>query len=143
MAAAFVTSLTLEKFYDSSQPREFALLLLITVGITTVVWLSVTFLTSPEPRATLLSFYRRVRPSAAMWGPVAREATDVVPQRDGLFNLVDWLCGVAMIYAFLFGTGHLIFGETTLGVSFILGGIVLGAVIYRDLNKRGWETLAR
>jgi len=139
MFTAFVVSLTLQFLFnlDESEPEDFAYLLLITVATTTAVWLSVTFMTKPEPREHLLAFYRRVRPSAALWGPVAREATDVVPQKDGMLNLVDWLCGVGMIYSFLFGTGKLILGETTLGVILLLAGCVFGAVIYRDLNKRG------
>ena len=113
MAAAFVTSLLLRSQFHltESDPREFAYMVLCTVAVTSVVWLGVTFLTKPEPRDVLLAFYRRVRPSPLLWGPVAREATDVVPQKDGMFNLVDWLCGVAMIYSFLFGTGKIIFGE--------------------------------
>jgi Na+/proline symporter len=89
MIAAFVTSLTVQFGFrlNESDPKEFAYIVLATVSVTTIVWLSVTFLTRPEPKETLLAFYRRVRPSAALWGPIAREATDIVPQRDGLFNL--------------------------------------------------------
>ena len=145
MIAAFVTSLTAQYAFGLSEadPREFAYIVLITVGVTTVVWLSVTFLTKPEPNHTLLAFYRRVRPSAALWGPIAREATDVVPQRDGLFNLLDWLSGVLMIYAFLFGMGKIIFGEIGLGLAFLAAGLIFGAIIYRDLSRRGWETVGR
>jgi hypothetical protein len=145
MIAAFVTSLTAQYAFGLSEadPREFAYIVLITVGVTTVVWLSVTFLTKPEPNHTLLAFYRRVRPSAALWGPIAREATDVVPQRDGLFNLLDWLSGVLMIYAFLFGAGKIIFGEIGLGLAFLAAGLIFGAIIYRDLSRRGWETVGR
>ena len=144
MVAAFVTSLILQLGFglSESKPGEFAYLVLITVAVTTVVWLAVTFLTRPESKEVLLSFYRRVRPSAALWGPIAREATDVVPRKDGLFNLMDWLCGVAMIYAFLFGAGKIIFGQVLLGLSFVAAGLIFGSVIYADLNKRGWETIA-
>jgi SSS family solute:Na+ symporter len=143
MITAFVTSLSLQFAFhlDESKPEEFAYLLLITVAVTTAVWLSVTFLTKPEPEAQLLIFYRKVRPSAAMWGPVAKKATDVVPQKDGMLNLVDWLCGVGMIYAFLFGTGKIILGETLLGTGFLVVGVILGMIIYRDLSKRGTEIL--
>jgi Na+/proline symporter len=143
MIAAFVTSLTVQFGFhlNQSEPREFAYIVLATVSVTTIVWLAVTFLTKPEPKETLLAFYRRVRPSAALWGPIAREATDVIPVRDGVFNLVDWLCGVAMIYAFLFGAGKIIFGQGGLGLAFIGAGLGLGGVIYRDLNKRGWKVV--
>jgi Na+/proline symporter len=145
MAAAFVTSLFLRSFFrlSESDPREFATIVLCTVAVTSAVWLGVTYLTKPEPKEVLLSFYRRVRPSALLWGPIAREATDVVPQKDGMFNLIDWLCGVGMIYAFLFGTGKIIFGEMGMGVLFWLAGFVFGAIIYVDLNRRGWETVGK
>ena len=145
MAAAFITSTTLQYgfHFDESKPEEFAYLLLITVAITTSVWLAVTFLTKPEPRETLLSFYRRVHPGVALWGPIAKEASDIPDQRDGVSNLIDWLCGVGMIYSFLYGTGQLILGDSRWGIGFLCLGLVLGWNIYRDLNKRGWATLAK
>ncbi len=144
MTAAFVTSLTLQVGFglSESEPREFAYLVLLTVAVTTVVWLAVTFLTKPEPKEVLLDFYRKVRPSAALWGPIAREANDVRPQKDGLFNLVDWLLGVAMIYTFLFGAGNIIFGRPGPGAIFLAGGLACGMIIYRDLNRRGWKVIA-
>jgi Na+/proline symporter len=143
MLAAFVTSLTLQFFFklDESNPLDFAYLLLCTVGVTTAVWLSVTMLTKPEPMETLLAFYRCVRPSGALWGPVARAATDVTPQKDGMLNLIDWFSGVGMIYAFLFGTGKIILGEPLLGAIFLVAGAGFGAVIYRDLAKRSSEII--
>jgi Na+/proline symporter len=144
MIGAFVTSLILKLGFglNESKPAEFAYLVLITVAVTTIIWLAVTFLTRPEQKDVLLSFYRRVRPSAALWGPIAKEATDIVPRKDGLFNLLDWLSGVAMIYAFLFGAGKIIFGQVLLGLAFLAVGLIFGGVIYVDLNKRGWETIA-
>jgi TM2 domain-containing membrane protein YozV len=113
------------------------------MGITTIVWLTVTYCTNPEPKELLLSFYRRVRPSPGFWGQIAKEAVDVVPTNDGIFNLVDWLSGVAMIYSFLFGIGKIILGETVAGCIFLAAGIVFGGIIYIDLNKRGWETVGK
>ena len=144
MIAAFTTSLTVQVGFhlSESDPKEFAYIVLVTVGVTTAVWLAVTFLTKPEPKEILLAFYRRVRPNAALWGPIAREATDVIPQKDGLFNLMDWLLGVAMIYALLFGVGKIIFGQLVIGVVLMAGGLAFGAVIYKDLNRRGWKVVS-
>jgi hypothetical protein len=111
--------------------------------MTTAVWLSVTFLTKPEPKNILLAFYRRVRPSAYLWGPIAKEATEVKGQSDGLFDLIDWLSGVAMIYGILFGTGKILLGEPIVGIIYLLAGVVFGAIIFLDLNKRGWETIGK
>jgi hypothetical protein len=72
---------------------------------------------------------------------VARAATDVVPQKDGMLNLLDWFCGVVMIYAFLFGTGKIIFGETLTGLVFLAVGAGFGALIYRDLARRSADII--
>jgi Na+/proline symporter len=144
MVTAFVTSLTVQFGFhlNESDPKEFAYIVLATVSVTTIAWLAVTFRTKPEPKDTLLAFYRRVRPSAALWGPIAKEAADIVPQRDGLFNLMDWLLGVAMIYAFLFGAGKIIFGQLLTGLIFLAVGLSFGAVIYNDLSRRGWKVVS-
>ncbi len=141
MAAAFITSLTLTFGFklDEGNPVDFAWLLLITVGITSVVWLTVTFLTQPEPKEILLSFYRRVRPNPAFWGPIAAEATDVSPERDGLFNLGNWLAGCLMIYAFLFGAGKIILGEPATGIVFLSAGLIAGGYIYFGMERKGWK----
>src|SRR5207302_1215176 len=76
MIAAFVVSVLLQTVggLDSDLPLDFAHIVLITVAVTTVVWLAVTFLTRPESEATLVAFYRRTRPSRMGWGPVAARA---------------------------------------------------------------------
>ena len=125
--------------FEESRPEQFAWLLLITTAVTTAVWLTVTLVTPPEPRPVLVAFYRRVRPNAGGWKPVAAEAPDIVPQHDGLFNLVNWLSGVVMIYAFLFGAGKLILGEPLTGFGFLAVGLLAGAVIYRGMGRRAWQ----
>jgi solute:Na+ symporter, SSS family len=144
MACAFVVSVVLQVWFkfDEGDPVQFAHLLLITVSITTAVWLIVTFLTKPEPKDVLLSFYRKVRPNVRMWGPIAKEATDVIPVKDGLFNLRNWFCGVAMIYCILLGTGKILLGAPLFGIILLVIGLALGAVLYFGMKKRGWESLA-
>jgi Na+/proline symporter len=143
MIAAFVVSIVLQFGFGlrEEQPKEFAVLLLITVVATTAAWLAVTFMTKPEPREILLSFYRKVRPSAALWKPIAAEAPDVVPEENGFVNMLNWLCGVLMIYSFLFGTGKIIFGETVSGLALVFAGLLLGSVIYRSMARYGWRML--
>ncbi len=143
MAASFVVSLGLQLGlgWRTDHPREFAWTVLVTVGASTAAWLATTWLTPPEPRDTLLAFYRRVRPSAALWGEIPALATDVVPARDGLRNLLDWAAGCVLVYAILFGVGKILFGETALGVSLLALAAAAGGVIYRDLERRGWRSV--
>ncbi len=46
-----------------------------------------------------------------------------------------------MIYLALFGPGKLIFGETALGVTFLVGAAIAGTFVYWNLNRRGWKVL--
>jgi Na+/proline symporter len=144
MAVSFAVSIVLQLGFGfrSGDPLGFAWIVLITVAASSASWLATTWLTRPEPMETLLAFYRRVRPGAALWGPVATAATDVVPTRDGLLNLMDWAAGCVLVYASLFGVGKLIFGETALGSAILALAAGAGWLIYWDLDRRGWRAVA-
>jgi len=143
MLAAFITSITLQGVLhmDSDDPRSFAWIMIITVSITTVVWLAATFLTPPEPREVLVTFYRRTRPSLAGWKPIAALAPEVKPVSDLWRNAMDWVAGLVLIYGVLFGTGKLLLHETGLGAGLLACGLAGGAVIYFDLSRRGWSAV--
>ena len=143
MLAAFVTSVVLQtgSGLDTDNPREFAWIMLITVGVTTAVWLATTFLTEPESKETLVSFYRRARPGVTGWKPVALLAPDVRASRNGMYNLLDWACGCVLIYGALFGVGKLLLGETSTGLWLLAAGLTGGAIIYWDLSRRGWSSV--
>jgi hypothetical protein len=143
MTSAFAVSVTLQTVFDldSARPVEEATIMLTTVGITTVVWLAATFATAPESSETLVAFYRQTAPSLAGWRPIAKLAPDVKPRRDGLANLLDWICGCVLIYGLLFGVGKLLLGETTAGLVLTVVGLAAGVVIYRDLSRRGWSSV--
>lgn len=143
MVAAFVSSLTYQRVFSwkESDPLDFAYLVLATTATTTATWLITTYLTKPEPKEVLVNFYRLVRPTASFWKPVARLAPEVEPDRHLLNNFLDWLAGVAMVYGFLFGLGHLLFSRYLEGGVFIFLGISCAYFIYRDLSRRGFRTL--
>jgi SSS family solute:Na+ symporter len=143
MLTAFVVSASLQIGWklDTNKPVDFAWIMIITVAITTVVWLAATFITNPEPRDVLIAFYARTRPSAFGWGPIAKLRPDVKPSRDGLSNLLDWIAGCVLIYGVLFGTGKILLHETGIGIALLAAGLAGGAVIYWDLSRRGWSVV--
>jgi len=124
MAAALIFSLAaqLGLGLSADDPRGFAQLLLLTTAATTVVWLAVTYLTAPEPAASLRTFYWRVRPGGPGW-------TAIVPTAgvDGALGvgLVQWALGCAVVYLGLFGIGGLVLGRPVRGAIAVLAALAL------------------
>jgi Na+/proline symporter len=117
---ATITSLTIPQRFTPGDPNADAWIMLITVAVTTVTWVAVTFMTSPEPDAVLQSFYRRVRPGGAGWRRVARESGfGPEPIPGGTMAWSHWIAGVVAVYASLFGIGKVIFGEWLLGTGLL------------------------
>jgi len=57
------------------------------------------------------------------------------------YNLLDWIAGCVMIYGSLFGVGKMLLKDYTTGLVFLAVALAAGAVIYRDLSRRGWSSV--
>jgi solute:Na+ symporter, SSS family len=137
MVAAASVSLYLQIYlkWDSEQPRDFAYLMLVTVAITTVVWLVVTLVTSPEPTERLIKFYRRVCPGGPGWKRIAAVAGSENEGSRLSAEIVNWACGCVLIYASLFAIGKLIFKEWGAGIMLATVAIVAAMVIAWNLTR--------
>src|SRR5579862_5951670 len=71
MATAMFVSVGLRftGWHTGGSAADSAARALLTTGVTTVVWVLVTFATSPEPQAVLVQFYRKVHPHVSGWKP--------------------------------------------------------------------------
>ena len=139
MICAAVVSIFLQSVlkWDSDRPRDFAYLMLVTVGTTTVVWIAVTMLTPAEPVEKLVAFYRRVQPEGPGWTGIAAEAGLSASHARGSLSLqlFNWVLGCALIYGSLFGIGKLIFKEWAAAAIFLLIAFAAGVLISRNLSR--------
>jgi solute:Na+ symporter, SSS family len=133
--AALVTSalvsnaIILGHVFPDSDPNAQAETLLVTVPITTLVWLVVTFLTPAESRETLTNFYQKVRPHALGWRPIERIAP-AGPQEESLgVTVLDWIAGCGLVYATLFGIGKLVLGDLGQGLVYLAVAALCGCLI--------------
>jgi len=140
MVASFVVSLVaisvIKPRFPDGDLRADAWVMLVTVAISTVVWIVVTFATAPEPEATLQSFYRRVRPGGPGWAKVSERGgfgREGIP--GGALAWTNWIAGIVAVYSSLFGIGKLILGEMTTGLVMLVVAVAAFAWIARSFRE--------
>ncbi len=143
MAASFVVSIVLQfgMGMDTTNADVFAKVMLITVGISTLVWITVTLLTAPVSEETLLRFYRKVRPGGNLWKPIAAKAPEVQTDKGLGWDLLDWAVGIVLIYTTLFGVGKILLGSVGFGLLLLAIAGACFLFIRWELNRRGWAAL--
>ena len=109
MLASFVIALYLAKSANAAD-LETHVKLLLNVGLTTAIWLAVTFLTPATDHQTLTNFYNKIRPAG--WHQFQSFAimSDHNNQKLGA-EILAVVTSVFLVYAILFAIGYLLFGE--------------------------------
>jgi len=103
-----------------------------TVGITTVVWILVTFLGPKEQASSLKVFFDRVRPDGN-WRIFRESSSD---NRNNITHLaVCWLASVILTYSILFLVGKLIFKEWNDALIYAVSMVISGLVLNIFLRK--------
>ena len=122
-------------------PAEFQLI--IGVTITTIIWVSVTFLTPAENKKTLQEFYRKIQPGGLGWKKVVEQS-----KKDGIniegekaawdvpTGILCMVIGSVAIYSFLFSAGYFLYKDFKMAFSLL--GISIVALYF--LNKT-WRKL--
>ncbi len=115
---------------------------LFVVLITSIIWLAATYMTQPESKDVLRSFYKKIQPGGPGWAKVINDA-----KKDNVETIVSnekWsvpsgllamLLGCILIYSCMFATGYWIYGETTYAISLTLIALVSGLSLAKVWNK--------
>ncbi|QHT67699.1 Na+:solute symporter [Rhodocytophaga rosea] len=109
-------------------PRSF----FFTVGVTTISWLVITFVTQPTDRSVLASFYNKIKPDGA-WGPF-QQANSGSSGRIGIL-FVCWISSVVMTYSMLFLIGELIFMEWARVLIYLVIVVASAAVLFYTSSR--------
>lgn len=96
------------------------------------MWLAATLLTKPTDEKRLDEFYRRVKPPG-FWRPVRLRHPNVAGPSWGVVA-VCWTVSLGAVYATLFGTLKLAFGDWQAGLALTALGVVCIALAVRQIN---------
>jgi solute:Na+ symporter, SSS family len=107
--------------------------LLVTVGVTTVLWISAAFAGPRTDNGVLERFYALVRPAGPGWARI-RAATGLGPSPDSLPQaMLGWVYGTLFVYSALFGVGSYLTGKTMLvklwAIVFVVAGFGVAHVL--------------
>ncbi len=118
--------------------------LVMSVLITTIGWVTVTLLTRPTAEATLDNFVRKIRPQGPGWNGVRTRMARVgdpatVADGDGSISAaaLSWFLGCLAIYAGLFGTGYLIYGNLAMAIPIFALALSSGYGVVRLFKRVG------
>lgn len=87
--------------------------------VTTIIWVAATFMTQPESKDVLRSFYQKIQPGGPGWAKVVEEAKaenvdiDQGEKWSVPSGITAMVLGVVLVYSLMFATGHWIYGRTT------------------------------
>lgn len=139
MAGSFLTAVGFEVARRNGAEIAAHESLLVTVGVTTAIWIAAAFLGPRTEERVLESFYRLVRPAGPGWARV-RTATGLGPSPDSLPQaMTGWVAGVLFVYAAMFGVGSLLTGRSGLALFWSAVFLVSGVVVTRVLQGF-WRT---
>jgi len=110
--------------------------------VTTAIWLTATFMTQPESKEVLQSFYKKIQPGGPGWSKVVKEAEAdnvEIMNTDEKWNvpsgITAMLLGVTLVYSMMFATGYWIYGRTTSALILTGVAIVSGLLLIRAWNR--------
>ncbi len=110
MVMSLLTSLAVPLLMPDT---DFATRTIVQVSITTLAWLITAYVGPETDRATLIAFYRKVKPVGPGWTDIRAEAgvTDAeVAQENRIGSaFVGWIAGCVLIWASLFAIGNFLY----------------------------------
>jgi Na+/proline symporter len=111
--------------------------LVVGVLVTTVGWISVTYLTPPADADTLRAFHERIRPLGGGWRGAGFEPVPPTSEDSLSAAFLGWFLGCVVVYGALFGTGYVLYGSGAIGAACLLGAAVAAFGLLKTLPRVG------
>ncbi len=115
---------------------ESPLTLYPTVIGTSIVWLTVTFLTKPTKKETLEIFYKKIHPGGIGWKKFGSNYPEVIPDSGYGKLFVNWFFGVLLVYSALYSSGQFIFKFYSNALIALAVTAISAFIIYRNIKTQ-------
>jgi len=139
MTSSFVVSVVFIVLGKNGVAVDSTRQLLITVGITTVCWITTAYLGPRTSQETLVSFYHKVHPFGPGWAPIrAIAGSSAAAGGDtGSVSLamLGWITGCIMIWSALFTVGNLLYGRYAYALGLLAAFVITGMILIRVIQR--------
>jgi SSS family solute:Na+ symporter len=112
------------------------------VLFTSIIWLSVTYITRPESDEVLRKFYKKTQPGGPGWETVIKKAKKdkvKLDKKDSSWNvpsgILAMLLGCGLIYSIMFATGYWIYGQYTSASALTISSFIFGIFLTKTWKK--------
>jgi len=114
--------------------------LVVTVAFTSVCWIATAYLGPETDHATLVAFYRKVRPFGPGWRRIREEAgvseAEAQATRENIpLALLGWFAGCTVIWSALFTVGNFLYGRHGYALGLLAVFIASGLVLLRVVSR--------
>lgn len=109
------------------------------ISVSTVIWISVTFLTQPVQKEKLIEFYKKTTPGGIGWKPIEKLLNDPSEKNKLSEAVIEWIWGCLFVIGLTMGIGKLLLGFYTSGYIWMFVAFLSGWLTYRQLTKKGWK----
>ncbi|MEI6390780.1 MAG: sodium:solute symporter family protein [Verrucomicrobiota bacterium] len=142
MIASFGVSLVLLILHKNGVVFTTYAGLLLTIAITTVCWILTAFLGPQTDRATLIAFYKKVKPFGPGWRDIrlaagVTEAQARATHENIPMALLGWVAGCAVVWSGLFTVGSYLYGRMTMAL-FLLGVFIVSSSVLVYVINQLW-----
>jgi Na+/proline symporter len=131
MVVSFIVALYFEIIYIGN--LEHWQRMLIGIGITSLAWILITFITRPTEVKVLKKFYHRIHPYSFGWKPFAKEELQPTHHKLGK-DIFAVFVGSVMVYGFLLGFGWSIYAQWTPAVIALTLAIICSIYLWNRLK---------
>jgi len=115
-----------------------SLQLVLGVLITTVGWMTVTFMTPPTDQETLASFHGLIRPMGNGWAGAGLGLSEEDRSAESpAAAFLAWFLGVTVVYGAVLGTGYLLYGRTVFAAVCLGAAAIASVALLKTLPRVG------
>lgn len=133
MAASTLMAVVMYKAFPEA---PYVVKLFSIISVSTIIWLTVTFLTPAVEKEILIDFVRRIRPSGAGWDKIralVRGGDELLGEPlSGAF--IEWLLGSTLVTGLTIGIGKALLGYSQAAVFWLMLAVMSSIALYIRLK---------